>query len=254
MTHRPLPPLLNLDQPGAWPDALKTALADVRPVMRAWELNLPAKNAADFDRATAVLGDALRPYSVRGWHCTRLTDDEAADVEANGLTLLSADLIERRIAAQVQCDTLPAAVGNALRAAHQGSARNRAGMIWFCFSPPREAGEGNIQRLLRHWGGEAVYGVHESDTAVAPVLRQLGMPCIVEADVPVAWLSDTLRAVTSIARRDLIHHGETVAEPVRFDAHAVRAIPGECVRAVHRFPDSRFIALSGCDRWHTPLL
>ena len=49
-------------------------------------------------------------------------------------------------------------------------------------------------------------------------------------------------------------HGETIAEPARFDAHAVRAIPGDCVCAVHRFPDSRFIALSGCDRWHTPLL
>jgi hypothetical protein len=246
--------LLHLDQPNEWPDALKATLADIRPIMRAWELDLPAKNATDFDQAVDTLGDALCSYSVRGWHCTRLTDDEAADVEVNGMTPLSADLIERRIAAQVQRDTLPVAVGDALRSAHQGSAHNRADMIWFCFFPPREAGEGGIHRLLRHWGGEAVYGAHESDAAIAPALRQLGTPCIVEADVPVAWLSGTYSAAMSMARRDLIHHGETIAEHVRFEAHSLRAIPGDCIRAVHRFPDPRFIALSGCDRWHTPLL
>jgi hypothetical protein len=34
-----------------------------------------------------------------------------------------------------------------------------------------------------------MYWGHESDTTVAPVLRQLGAPHIVEAHVPMAWLS-----------------------------------------------------------------
>jgi hypothetical protein len=253
MTRYPLPPLLHLDRPNEWPDALKATLADVRPAMRAWELDLPAKNAADFDRAMATLGNALRLYSIRGWHCTRLTDDEAAHVKVSGLAPLSVDLIERRIAAQVQRGVLPAVVGDALRAAHQGHASNRAGMVWFCFFPPREAGEGGIHRLLRHWGGEAMYWAHESDATVASVLRGLGTPCIVEADVPVAWLSDMFTTAMSVVRRDLIHHGEPVAEPVRFEAHATCAIPADCVRAVHRFPDARFVVLSGCDGWRTPL-
>ncbi|BFI96060.1 MAG: hypothetical protein RSP_15700 [Rhodanobacter sp.] len=245
--------LLNLDRPIEWPDALKATLDNVRPIMRAWELGLPAKNGADFDRGVVTLGNALLSYSVRGWHCTRLTDDEAANIEAVGLAPLSADLIERRITTQVRRGTLPVAVGDILRAAHQGAASNRAGMIWFCFFPPYEAGEGGIHRLLRHWGGEAMYWAHESDATVAPVLRQLGMPCIVEADVPVAWLSDTYSVAMSVARRDLIHHGESVTEPVRFEAHATCAIPGDCVHAVHRFPGARFIALSGCDGWRAPL-
>lgn len=245
--------LLNLDLPNDWPDALKATLADVRPVMRAWELDSPTKSAADFDPAITTLGNALRPYSIRGWHCTRLTEDEAATVQTDGLAPLSADLIERRIAAQVQRGTLPAAVGDTLRAAHQGSARNRASMIWFCFFPPCEVSEGGLYRLFSYWGGEAMYWAHEADATVVPMLRQLGAPCIVEADVPVAWLSGTFSAAMSIARRDLIHHGEAIDEPVRFEAHATCAIPGDCVQAVHRFPDSRFIALSGCDGWRTPL-
>lgn len=244
---------LNLNRPTEWPDTLKVMLADVRPIMRAWELDLPAKSAADFDRAIVALGDALRPYSVRGWHCTRLADNEATDVRANGLALLSADMVERRITTQVQRGTLPVAVGDILRAAHQGAASNRTGMIWFCFFPPCDAGESGIHRLLRHWGGEAMYWTHESDATVAPVLRQLGTPCIVEADVPVAWLSDTFSVAMSVARRDLIHHGESVTEPIRFEAHATCAIPGNCVQAVHRFPDAHFIELSGCDGWRTPL-
>jgi hypothetical protein len=245
--------LLNLDQPDLWPDTLKTTLAEVRPIMRAWELDLPAKDTADFDRAITALGDALCRHSIRGWHCTRLTDDEVADIEANGVAPLSAALIERRIAAQVQRGTLPVAVGDALRAAHQGSVRYRTGMIWFCFFPPHEAGESGIHRLLRHWGGEAVYWAHESDAAVAPVLRQLGTPCIIEASVPVAWLSDTFSVARSVARRDLIHHGETITEPVRFEDHTRCAIPGNCIHAVHRFPDPRFITLSGCYGWRTLL-
>lgn len=245
--------LLNLDRPADWPDALKATLDDTRPTMRAWALDLPAKSAADFDRAIAALGKALCQYSIRGWHCTRLTDKEAADVQTGGLAPLSTSLIERRIATQVQRGALSATVGDILRGAHKGDASNRAGMIWFCFFPPYEAGEGGIHRLLRYWGGEATYWAHESDANVALVLRQLGVPCIVEVDVPVAWLSSTFSVAMSIARRDLIHHGESVIEPIRFEAYATQAIPGDCVREVHRFPGERFIALSGCSGWRTPL-
>lgn len=245
--------LLNLDNPAEWPDALKSTLEDVRPLMRAWELDLPSKSAGAFDFAMAALGSALLPYSIRGWHCTRLTDDEVEEVEAGGLEPLSAELIERRILVQVRRGTVPAIVGERLSAGHQGSKPNRAGMIWFCFFPPYEEGEGGIHRLLRHWGGEAVYWAHESDVDIAPALRQLGSPCIVEADVPVAWLSDTISVAMSVARRDLIHHGETITEPVRFEDYSVRAISGECIRVVHRFPDASFVILSGCDGWYTPL-
>lgn len=127
-------------------------------------------------------------------------------------------------------------------------------MIWFCFFHPHEKNENDIGRFLRQWGGEALYWPHEKNPAIAPILRQLGTPCIVEADVPVAWLS-TYKQHTlakSIAQRDLIHHGEKI--PVsRFEGYSLQSIPATYIREVHQFPDEHFIKLSGCNRWKTPL-
>jgi hypothetical protein len=184
----------------------------------------------------------------------RLTDEEVADVTANGLSILSADLVKQRIATQLQRGALQDDVSTALRAGHQASASDREGMIWFCFFPPREDGEGGIANLLRHWGGEAIYWAHVSDEVLAPALHQLGTPCIVEADVPVPMLAGTFIPITtSFARRDLIHQGESIREPIRFTGYWRQDIPAACIRAVHRFPEQSFVALSGCDSWHTPL-
>lgn len=224
--------------------------------MQSWEQDLPVRSAADFDQAIRLLSRALQPYSIRGWHCTRLTEDEADAVEACGLACLSAEMVERRVAAQVRRGSMPAVIGDALLAAHQGAAHNRAGMIWFCFFPPRDAGEDGIRRLLRYWGGEAIYWAHESNAAVAASLQRLGKPCIVEADVPVNLLSTqcTFALARLVSRRDLRHQGETDEEPHPLEGSAEHAISGDCIRAVHRFPDESFVALSGCDTWHVPLL
>lgn len=89
--------ILYIDQPAKWSESLKSALSRVRPVMRAWEMDLPAKDAVNFECAISELSDALQDYSLRGWHCTRLTDNEIANIKANGLEVLSPKLIERRI-------------------------------------------------------------------------------------------------------------------------------------------------------------
>lgn len=247
--------ILNIEDPSEWPSSLNRTLADVRPIMLAWEQDLSVKNAADFDHAIRLLGRALQLYSIRGWHCTRLTEDEADAVEACGLACLNAELVERRVAAQVWRGSMPAVIGDAVLAAHQGAARNRAGMIWFCFFPPRNAGEDGIRRLLGYWGGEAIYSAHESNSIVAASLQRLGRPCIVEVDVPVNWLSAqcTLALARLVSRLDLRSRGETDEEPHPLEGSAEHAVPGRCIRAVHRFPDIRFVALSGCNTWRVPL-
>jgi hypothetical protein len=62
---------------------------------------------------------------------------------------------------------------------------NRAGKIWFCFFPPRLGGQSGIERFFRHWGGEALYVYHERDDETGAVLRSIGTPCIIEADVSI---------------------------------------------------------------------
>ncbi|WP_152545657.1 hypothetical protein [Mesorhizobium sp. NBIMC_P2-C4] len=46
-----------------------------------------------YDAAVYAVVDALQPYSVVGWHCTRLADHEIDDIKASGMVLLDADLV-----------------------------------------------------------------------------------------------------------------------------------------------------------------
>lgn len=244
---------IDLDAPDQWPAAVISALEDVRPIMRAWELDLPEERAADYDPAIAKLEEALYGYSITGWHCTRLADEEIDNVRANGLDVLSADLVDRRISEQVLRGRLTAATGRSLISSHQANELNRCGRIWFCFYPPLAAGEHGLSRLLSYWGGEATNWAHEDNAAIASALRQLGTPCIVEAEVPLAWLPDRWRVATSLVRRDLKFHGEHVTESVRVEHFSLRPIPGHCIRAIHQFPNPDFLMLSGCAEWREAL-
>ncbi|RUW90263.1 hypothetical protein [Mesorhizobium sp. M7A.F.Ca.US.010.02.1.1] len=46
-----------------------------------------------YDAAVYAVVEALEPYSVVGWHCTRLADHEVEDIRANGMALLDVDLV-----------------------------------------------------------------------------------------------------------------------------------------------------------------
>lgn len=245
--------LLDLQNPQSWPPSLKAALDAHRATFEAWELDLPGKSARNYDPAMVALGSALEPLSVLGWHCTRLTADEAAEIETNGLAVLDVALLERRIDAQVAKGALTARQAALLRSRHQAGERNRGGMAWFCFFPPRLAGQAGLERLLTNWGGEALYNSHEDDPDTGPSLREIGVPSLVEAAVPIRFLSSPYRAATAIARLDLIHRGKTIREPSVFEDYSVRAIDPTQIRRVIRFPDQEFIALTGCGNWKPQL-
>jgi hypothetical protein len=114
------------------------------------------------------------------------------------------------------------------------------------------AGESGIESLLRNWGGEALYNSHDNDPETGPLLRSIGVPCIVEAVVPVASLSLT-RLALKIADRFLVSRGFALKEHLEYEDRAVDALPQERIRRIIRFPDLDFIALTKCDVWNVPL-
>lgn len=61
--------LLDLDWPGSWPAARVDALENHYNALRSREIG-PLSD--DFDAAIYALVGALEPYSIVGWHCTRL--------------------------------------------------------------------------------------------------------------------------------------------------------------------------------------
>ena len=231
--------LLDQERPVSDPYASRP-LEEVRETVRKREL------------ADRVLAGALRHFSLIGWHCTRLTVGEIERMAASGLELLSAESARRRIERVVASGEMPAQLGDILKAKNQAGAPNRAGRLCFCFYPPRLAGEGGIERLLRQWGGEALYWSHEHDPAIAPLLKAIGTPALVEADVPIELLAGGF-LTKNVACRYLINRGDLKQDPVNYENAIVRPLPAERVRRLIRFPERDFLALTGCADWRDPL-
>ena len=162
-------------------------------------------------------------------------------------------MLARRIDTLAEASLVARDVARRLKSENQADENNRAGMVWFCFFPPQVAGESGIERFFRHWGGEALYNSHEGDPITSPALSCIGIPCLVEADVPIALLGRHGGLAFKIVRRFLISRGYRTAEPTDHEDHIDHPLPAENVRRVIRFPDPDFYSLTGCSEWCRPL-
>ena len=126
-------------------------------------------------------------------------------------------------------------------------------MLSFCFFPPGRAGERGIERFFRHWGGEALYNSHEKNSVTSPVISRIGTPSIVEAEVPVALLKSSAGLALKVVLRFLKSRGHLTNKPVDLADCVNRPLPADCIRRIIRFPDLKFVSLTGCDTWRSPL-
>ncbi|WP_394005089.1 hypothetical protein ACF3M1_08315 [Luteimonas sp. WGS1318] len=245
---------LDLSQPATWAGELREVLNELRPLFRSWELKLPDRAAPAFDAAIRTLGEALMPHALRGYHFTRLTEEEAVHIRENGLEVLSIGLLERRIAAQVTRGKLAEEHAQRLLANNQVRDSNRSGKAWFCFYPAHEVREYGVRYLLELWGGEALYNFNAEDPELGPVLKSMGSPALVEAVVPVAFLSTTNGLALAVARLDLIHQGIGSSEyPDKFEDYSIQTLEASMVRRVVLHPGSEFLELTQCQQWYEPL-
>lgn len=245
--------VLKLEQPAAWPAALQTYLGTHHELFLGWETGTSRVPAALYDEAICGLMDALQPYAIRGWHCTRLTDSEIDEIQRNGMQLPNAAMLTRRIESLVEAGQLDSATAQQLIAKNQAADANRANMLSFCFYRPRRAGESGIGRFFRHWGGEALYNSHEDDPVTSRAISCIGTPSVVEAIVPIAFLKSSTGLALNVVRRFLMSRGYRTREPVDHEDRIDRPLPANCIRRVIRFPDPAFISLTGCAGWRSPL-
>jgi len=214
----------------------------------------PRFSAQQHDRAIEVLEDLLKPHTLEeGFHCTRLTGTEVDAIQSSGMQLPNKAMLEARIEARRQESALTASDAKALLQTHQANDSNRAAKIWFYFYPPHRAGEHASGDFFRYWGGEALYNSHDSHSRLGPLLRQIGTPCIVVADVPIAALSERSRLCAMLIRRFFNNRGETIREKIDFHGHTKTAVPAEAIRKIVRFPSVEFTTLTDCDAWHEQL-
>ncbi len=104
--------LLTLDQPEAWPAPLMSLLGGLHELFLNWQIAPWKVSPQDYDRAILAVGDALRPYSITGWHCTRITDVEITQIVRSGMQLPDGTMLRRRIDALVASGQLPSDIGD----------------------------------------------------------------------------------------------------------------------------------------------
>lgn len=245
--------VVDLESSESWPSSLLGYLAAHHHVFLNWATGAVAIDAAIYDRAIYGLMDALQDFAIIGWHCTRLTDGEIEAISLEGMHLPNATMLARRVDAAIDAGLLAADIGELFKAKNQAHEPNRAGKIWFCFFPPHIAGEGGVGDLFRFWGGEGLYNSHDRDPQTCAILKALGTPSIVEAEIPVAYLSIAGGLPFKVARRYLISRGYDTSETCDHEDRVETPLPPSCIRRVIRFPDPDCLDLSGCITWFDQL-
>lgn len=237
----------------AWPAPLLECLSRHYEVLLGWECRTRSISAPLYDAAINEVYTAIRPYALIGWHCTRLTEAEIEEILRAGMHLPNEARLRARIEARVSAGELTQEIANMLKRRHQAADAGRSGMVWFCFYTPRSAGEAGIGRFFRHWGGEALYNSHEDDPVTSPALNGVGVPCIIEAAVPIALLSRYGELSTKIVRRFLIDRGLVTVEPVDHEDNIEGPLPAQHIRQIVRHPTPKFAELTGCADWNYKL-
>jgi hypothetical protein len=198
----------------------------------------------DRDAFVSEASRILRGQSLLARHCSRLRKPEIVDVLTNGLSALSPALVEQRLSAAFNAGDLSDDEYSELLQNHVADDVNRQ----FCClilgrAPLRD--ESSVVRLMRSWGGEAVYLFHEH-TPLGQRLRMIGRPCIVEAVVPVNLLDNRMfvdRFATSIGMN----------QPFEDAPHMRDSIPGSQIMGIIDDENPEFEQLTGASTWLTDL-
>jgi hypothetical protein len=248
-----------IDDLATWPADVIEFLEKHHDLFLGWEQRGAGQSAIvtvsgrAYDRAISDLRALLRPHALRGYHCTRLTEAEIDRVISTGMQLPDAEMLHHRIQALNDVGLINRQIVDRLQKENLAGDANRAGKIWFCFFPPRLGGQSGIERFFRHWGGEALYVYHERDDESGAVLRKIGTPCIIIANVPIAALEIHSFLDIKVARRFLVDRGYQTVEPLDHEDRAKQPIPASNIRRVIRHPEPKFLKLTACASWSPPL-
>jgi hypothetical protein len=235
--------MMDFQEPSTWPASVLSVLHRDEEVLADWFLDRPAKSAEAFDRAHGRLDAVLAEQHVLGFHCTRLTEQEIGSLLSDGMKMPDAAMLTARIKQLVSDGELDDDMASQLLARHQANDPNRRGRVWFSTYPPHDAGEGGIGRFFRHWGGEALYNAHERDSGTSPVLRAIGIPCVVEAVLPIANLELGF-APMRLMGRYLASVGYQGIEQNNSDVQLLAPLEAGHLVDVHRSPGGAFQRLT----------
>ena len=262
-----VPGIVDYEQPSTWPQALTVlfnAHADIlethgREEHRINMLSLEERSWArnryqdQHDQIVRRADEILADEQLLGFHCTRLADDEIADIQARGLQLLDADFLQKRISRRIEAGDIPESIGLRLLNEHHAGDRYRQGCLCFVNMRSVLKSKSDVGWLFRSWGGEALYSSHERDLETGPLLRQIGTPCIWVVVLPICQC-DVYNVGERFVWAYLAQRGAVIGNGASIETRLVEPLPPDAIINVMRYGDPAFEELTGCSTWHDPIM
>ena len=149
----------------------------------------------------------LAPHRLIAYHCSRLTREEIVIIKQDGLRILTADLVNKKLDRSLSHGYLTKAEYECIKNSPHlfeslhNQLDSRTGMIHFCASRTTLRDDHAVFRFFRCWGGEALYRGHEQDSHV---IGRIGMPCIVVCAIPFTRISQGFRELSEHFLRYLV--------------------------------------------------
>ena len=119
-----------LHDESTWPPEVIACLEKHKDIFLAWEQRhidqTPhiAVSAAAYDAAMEDLWTVLSNFSLRGYHCTRLTEAEIAHIISHGMTPQNGAVLNRRIDALVSADHVTNEIAARLKTENQADRKS----------------------------------------------------------------------------------------------------------------------------------
>ena len=162
-------------------------------------------------------------------------------------------MLKRRVEAEERAGRIEAQVGRAFVAENSADDTNRAGQLCFCFFRLTGWRMGN-RVALALLGRRSIVPMARLPSRAGPNSGNDRVPCLVEADVPIASLNELSFLEVNAVDQFLHTRGHaTKGKSVRHQDRARRDISATNIRRVIRYPEADFIALTRCDAWRKPL-
>ncbi len=265
--------IVDYELPHTWPRALTELLDAHAETLKAYEreraridaickedisarMNPPLNCHRDQrDQVVGRADEILADESLLGFHCTRLADDEIADIQARGLQLLDADFLQKRVRHRMGTRDIPERMGLRFLNEHQAEDDGRRARLAFVNMRSVLKSEGDVGRLFRSWGGEALYNRHEADPETGPLLRQIGTPCIWIVSLPIIRIKSPFDNVGErFVWAYLVRCGIATGHGAEIESSLAEPLPPDAIIDVVRYEDPGFEALTGCSTWRDPIM
>ncbi|RUT25663.1 hypothetical protein C0V97_10120 [Asaia sp. W19] len=111
--------------------------------------------AGEFLRAMEHIARLMEARTIRAWHYTRMTNDETDVLLQDGIYSSTLNNVRSRFAAQVAAGVFSQGIADQLFAdcPYQSDQRDSRSNKFWMISHPIEIKNGDVELLLKSWGG-----------------------------------------------------------------------------------------------------